>query len=273
MKPSRRLPYRTLFAAVVVAASAAAVSAQIWRGGYGFREPPRFARPDTFKGGFNFCRLMFTSNRREKTGWRTDYPGADNNLSVRLSELTKVPVSTTGKDGPNYVVVRSTDDALFQCPIVVMEDGGTAIFSDEEVARLHDYLLKGGFIFATDYHGSLAREQLNDEMRRVLPNYPIVDVPMDHPIWHMIVDLKQIPQMASIQAWRRCGCDHEFRADGPPDVHAIEDDHGRVMVLMLHNSDIPDGWEREAEEPMYSARFSPDAYAVGMDVVLYAMTH
>jgi hypothetical protein len=97
---------------------------------------------------------------------------------------------------------------------------------------------------------------------------------MDHPIWHMMFNLDKIPQMASIQAWRRCGgCNHERWADGPPDVHAIEDDHGRIMVLMVHNSDIPDGWEREAEEPAYFQQFSPDAYAVGLDAILYAMTH
>jgi Domain of unknown function (DUF4159) len=273
MKPTRLS--KALIVAVAVTGCAAVVSAQIWHGGYGFnRDPPRFPNSDTFQGGFNFCRLLFTSNRREKAGWRTDYPGADINFSVRLSELTKATVTMDGEGEPDYAVVRITDDALFKCPIVIMEDGGTADFSDEEVAQLRKYLLKGGFIFATDYHGSLAREQLNDEMRRVLPEYPIVDVPMDHPIWHMMFNLDKIPQMASIQAWRRCGgCNHERWADGPPDVHAIEDTHGRIMVLMLHNSDIPDGWEREAEDPAYFERFSPDAYAVGMDVVLYAMTH
>jgi hypothetical protein len=110
-------------------------------------------------------------------------------------------------------------------------------------------------------------------MHRVLPEYPVVDIAIDHPIWHMMIPLDAIPQMASIQSWRRCGCNIERRADGPPDVHAIQDEHGRIMMLMVHNSDIPDGWEREAEEPQYFEQFSPGAYAVGIDTALYAMTH
>jgi Domain of unknown function (DUF4159) len=272
---SRRLFSRALIVAVVVTACAGVASAQIWRGGYGFRhEAPRYPTANTFRGAFNFCRLMFTRDRREKQGWRTDYPGADNNFSVRLSELTKAPVTKDSTGKPAYATIPITDDALFKCPISIIEDAGTAVFSDEEVARLRLYLLKGGFIFATDYHGAAAREQLNDQMRRVLPEYPIVDVPMDHPIWHMMFNLDEIPQMASFERWSRCGgCNYERWADGPPDVHAIEDSHGRIMVLMLHNSDIPDGWEREAANPTYFERFSPDAYAVGIDVVLYAMTH
>ena len=45
------------------------------------------------------------------------------------------------------------------------------------------------------------------------------------------------------------------------------------MVVMIHNSDIPDGWEREGEEHEYFLRFSPDSYAVGIDVLLYGLTH
>ena len=85
---------------------------------------------------------------------------------------------------------------------------------------------------------------------------------------------KQIPRMASIQTWRRTGGDSEFRAEGaPPDARGIADERGRLMVVMVHNSDIPDGWEREGEDREYFFRFSPDAYAVGMDIVLYAMSH
>ena len=78
--------------AAVLLAIAAAQAQQIWAGGYG-QMPPRFPTPTTFQGSFNFCRAMFTSDRREKQGWGTDYPGADINFSVRLSELTKVPVT------------------------------------------------------------------------------------------------------------------------------------------------------------------------------------
>jgi hypothetical protein len=267
----------------IVAASITAVQAQrIFSGFYG-RTPPRFPTATTFTGGFNFCRIMFTSDRREKQGWGTDYPGADINFSVRLAELTKTRVPFVHGEGdediPDSVVVRLTDDALFNCPFTLMEDAGTARFTDAEVERFRQYLLKGGFVFVSDYHGTAAKEQFEEEIRRVLPRgeYPMVDLsPPDHMLWKMMFPVKKLPQMASIQTWRRTGggiIERWNEDDSPPDASGIADSHGRLMVVMVHNSDIPDGWEREGEDPEYFFRFSPDAYAVGMDVLLYSMTH
>jgi Domain of unknown function (DUF4159) len=254
---------------------------QIWSGFYG-RTPPRFASASTFDGSFNFCRVMFSSDRREKQGWGTDYPGADINFSVRLAELTKVHVKMISDgsedDRPDAVVVRLTDDALFQCPFALMEDAGTARFSEREVERLREYLLKGGFLLVSDYHGTFAREQFDEEIRRALPSaqFPIVDLtPPDHVMWHTMFQVERMPQLASINTWRRTGGVLErWNEDGAaPDSRGIVDDHGRVMVVMLHNTDVPDAWEREGEDPEYFFRFSPEAYAVGIDVLLYAMTH
>ena len=89
------------------------------------------------------------------------------------------------------------------------------------------------------------------------------------------VSPKAVPQMASYQFWSRTGGGISERGSDSEEVHVrgIADEHGRLMVVMIHNSDIPDAWEREAEDPQYFYRFSPDAYAVGIDIVLYAMTH
>ena len=254
---------------------------QIWSGGYG-RTPPRFATPSTFDGSFNFCRVMFTSDRREKQGWSTDYPGADINFSVRLAELTKVHVKMReGGDEPepDAVVVRLTDEALFQCPFTFMEDAGTLRFNDIEVERLREYLLKGGFLLVSDYHGTYGQEQFDQEIRRVLPpgEYPLVDLtPPDHPMWRTMFPVLRLPQMASIQTWRRTGGDtiERWNENGaPPDARGIADAYGRLMVVMVHNTDLPDPWEREGEDKDYFFRFSPEAYAMGIDIVLYAMTH
>src|SRR4051812_496973 len=245
----------------IVGASMTAVHAQrIWSGFSG-RTPPKLPTPTTFEGSFHFCRIMFTSDRREKQGWSTDYPGADINLSIRLAELTKVPVTLTHDPGeepvPDAVVVRLTDDALFKCPFTLMEDAGTANFSDVEVQRLRQYLLKGGFLFVSDYHGTYAKEQFDEEIGRVLPpaTYPIVDLtPPDHPLWHTMFTVSRLPQIASIQTWRRSGGStlERWNENGaPPDARAIADEHGRLMVVMIHNSDIPDPWEREGEESEY----------------------
>lgn len=271
---------------IVLVASATLVFAQqgrgrIWSGFYGYT-PPRFPTPTTYDGRFNFCRAMFTSDRREKQGWSTDYPGADLNFSVRLSELTKVPVKRVA-DGaeqvPDAVVVRLTDDWLFKCQFTLMEDAGTLRFSEAEVERLRAYLLKGGFLLVSDYHGSYAKAQFDEEIGRVLPHgeFPIVDLtPPDHPIWNTMFGVTRIPQMASIQTWRRSRGEtiERWNENGaPPDVRGIADDHGRLMVVMVHNTDLPDPWEREGEESDYFFRFSPESYRVGIDILIYALTH
>lgn len=285
-RTGRRLTWTLAVIIGALGATATAVYAQrIWAGFYG-RTPPKFPTATTFDGNFHVCRVMFGSDVREKQGWSTDYPGADINLSVRLAELTKVRVTMThdgtGGEGevPDTVVVRLTDDALFQCPFTLMEDAGTARFTDAEVQRLREYLLKGGFLFVSDYHGTAARERFDHEIARVLApdQYSMVDLtpPNDHPLWRTMFTVSRLPQIASIQTWRRTGGStiERWNLEGaPPDAHAITDAHGRVMVLMVHNSDIPDPWEREGEDTEYFHRFSPDAYAVGINVVLYAMTH
>ena len=182
-------------------------------------------------------------------------------------------------DEPRHLVVRATDEALFQCPFVMVTEVGGAYFDEEESARLREYLVKGGFLFVSDYHGTRGKAQFDDEMARVLPRseYPIVDLsPPDHPIWNTFFPVTHLPQLASIQTWRRTGGGtiERWNDDGAaPDARGIADSHGRLMVVMVHNTDIPDAWEREGENPDYFYRFSPEAYAVGIDILLYAMTH
>src|SRR4029078_10200995 len=170
----RRLVWTFVAIIGVVGATVTAVYAprvQIWPGFYA-RPPPKFPTATTFEGSFHFCRVMFTSDRREKQGWATDYPGADLNFSTRLSELTKVRVKMThaGEEVlPDAVVVNLPDDSLFQCPFPLMEDAGTASFTEAEVTRLRQYLLKGGFLLVSDYHGTWAQEPFGAEIGRAPP--------------------------------------------------------------------------------------------------------
>lgn len=267
--------------AVALAGITAAHAQRIWSGYYG-RTPPKFATAETFEGSFHFCRVLFTSNRREKQGWSTDYPGADLNFSVRLAELTRVRVKMTydgEEEVPDAVVVRLTDDALFQCPFTFMQDAGTAVFTHDEVVRLRQYLLKGGLLLVSDYHGARAREQFDEQVGRALPRgeFPIVDLsPPDHPLWRTMFAVQRLPQLASISTWRRSGGGtiERWNAEGaPPSARGIADRRGRLMVVMIHNTDIPDAWEREGEDPDYFFAFSPEAYAIGINILLYSMTH
>jgi hypothetical protein len=256
---------------------------RIWVGGGGYgrfrRTPPKWAARANFDGSFNFCRAYFSADRREDggSGWDTDFPGADNNFSVRLAELTRVHVKLDTGGQPDYVVVRLTDPLLYRCPILHMEDVGVVRFSDEEVTHLRAYLLKGGFLIVDDFWGTRAWEQWTAELGRALPRdqYPIVDIPLDHPIMHALYDVKEVEQVSSINFWIRSGgAVSERGSDSPhPNFRGIYDEHGRLMVVMAHNTDIPDTWEREGESQEYFDRFSPRGYALGVNIVLYAMTH
>jgi hypothetical protein len=208
-------------------------------------------------------------------GWATDYPYAGINLMVRVSELPKIPMSVDAGGNPNYWVVRLTDDALFKCPFAMATDVGTLEFSAAEVSRLRAYLIKGGFLWVDDFWGTDAWEQWSSEIGRVLPEYPIVDVPHEHPIFHMLYQVDEVPQVTSINFWRRSGgVTSERGPDSPhPNFRMIADEKGRVMVLMTHNTDIGDSWEREGEDHEFFLKFSPRGYALGVNVVLYALTH
>jgi len=257
---------------------------RIWVGGdRGFgrvrREPANWADRANFTGQYNFCRVFYSSDRGENggMGWWTDYPGADNNFSVRLGELTYVNVKMKPDGQPDHLVLRLTDPLIYRCPVLHMEDVGTVRFSDEEVVSLRDYLLKGGFLYVDDFWGTLAWEQWASEIGRVLPphKYPIIDIPRDHPILHTLYDVKEVPQVPSINRWYNMGGGTSERGDDSPYVNfrAIQDEQGRLVVVMTHNTDISDTWEREGENKEYFDRFSPDGYAVGVNITLYAMTH
>ena len=273
---------RGLIAAVLVFCVAATAAAQFGRGafgGFGRGARPKFPTADTFGRGFNFCRGIFTSVYSEAggSGWSTDYPDAELNFSIRLSELTKTRVVFDRDRTPDFITVRLTDDALFQCPQLHMEDVGTIEFSDGEIKALRAWFQKGGFLWVDDFWGSDAWAQWEAEIGRVLPSaeYPIVDLPLDHPLFRSQFVVTEFPQIPSIQSWRRNQYETSERgADSEVPAHrAILDRHGNVMVFMTHNTDISDAWEREGEDPRYFYQFSPKGYAVGINVMLYAMTH
>jgi hypothetical protein len=268
---------RLVVASVLALGLASAASAQRFRLREGPGVPPRFPAAHFGDGAFAHCKVMFSSNRPEPNGmgWATDYPYAGINLMVRLGELTKTPISLDGRGEPNYWVVRLTDDALFRCPFTMATDVGTADFSPAEAARLREYLLKGGFLWVDDFWGDLAWDQWAGELHKAVPEFPIVDVPPDHPIMHTLYQVDEVPQVSSINFWRRSGGSTAERGSESPhaDVRMLCDDTGRILVLMTHNTDIGDSWEREGENYDFFLKFSPGGYAIGVNAVLYALSH
>jgi hypothetical protein len=263
--------------------TAAAASAQWerYRGGWGGRNrfPPRYPTAESFDGGFNFCRLMYTSDRREEggSGWSTDYWDADINFTTRLSELTKTTVSRRPDGDPNHLTVRIEDPLLFNCPFLSATDVGTAYFSDSDAAILRAYLEKGGFLWVDDFWGPYAWDNWVANISKVLPpsQYPIADLEPSHAIYRTLFEFSELPQIPSISFWRRYNGEtsERFELSARPHFRGINDANGRLMVVMTHNTDISDAWEREAEDPQFFFNFSPQGYAVGLDVVIYGLTH
>jgi hypothetical protein len=253
------------------------------RGG-GRNTPARIDLPprEIFPGNvFTFCTVMYYSNRREPLGfgWGTDYPDSGYNFMLRLQEFTTIPIARHANGEPRQVVLRLTDPELFKYPYIFTSDVGTAEFDEDEREALRNYLLKGGFFHVDDFWGSFAWRQWEYEIGQVLPpeEFPIVDIPMSHPIFHIVYEITEIPQVPSIQYWRRSG-GNATSEQGPdsdtPHMRGIFDANQRLMVLMTHNTDIADGWEKEREDYEYFAEYSvKKSYPLGINIVVYAMTH
>src|SRR5216110_1514799 len=139
-------PRRTwIHVAVIGVLLVTTVSAAQFRRGAGgrggFDQRATFATPADFDGGFQFCRIVFRTDRNgDGNGWNVDWPRADENLSIRLSELTRIPVSMDGEDQPKHLLVRLTDPELSRCPFVMMTEPGGAFFDEQEAAGLRNYL-------------------------------------------------------------------------------------------------------------------------------------
>jgi hypothetical protein len=238
-------------------------------------EPIREGLPE-IRAGFTFCRLWYTSVRRERDGfgWSTDYPTGDQNFMIRLSQLTPTPMSRWADGMPGHAVVRATDPELFKCPFLFTSDVGTAGFSQHEVEGLREYLLKGGFLWVDDFWGEAAWAHWVREIRRVLPEHEIVDLLPDHPLYAVVYELEEMPQIPHINFWRRSGGQTSERGAETAQAHlrGIFDEHGRLLVLMSFNTDIADGWEREGESDEYFILFSPPAYALAVNVSIWIMS-
>ena len=245
------------------------------RGGFGVRP----AVPEDFDGTWQFCRVAFRQNPYgDGGGWSVDFPRADINMSIRLSELTKTTVGFDGPEEPKHVVIQLTDETLFQCPFVMMTEVGRAFITDAEAVALRNYLLKGGFLWADDFWGEYAWDAWMEQFGKVFPpsQFPPKDLPKDHPLFRSIFDIGTgVPQIASIGFWLGSGggTSERYQDSEEPHARGVFDQSGRMMALFTHNTDIGDSWEEEASNPQYFYEFSTKGYAFGIDAIVYAMTH
>ena len=269
-------PWLIAAAVLVTATTLAAQGRRYGGGGEGYREPIRTGLPEK-RNGFMFCRLQYEYALRFQSGygWSTDYPRSDRNFMTRLPQLTAAGVTAWNDGDIGHAVVRATDPNLFQCPFLFTSDPGSAGFSNEEVQALRNYLLKGGFFWVDDFWGQDAWNSWVSNISRVLPEYSIVNLKPDHPLFSSFYMLSEVPQIPSIQSWNDTGGSTHERWFEPDDPHlrAIIDEHGRILVLMTHNTDIADGWERETDDEDFFYAFTAKAYGVGINVAVWAMSH
>lgn len=265
-----------LIAAALAAALAAAPQRRRFRG-FGFRRQFLPKNPP-YDGAFRFCRIMFDNAMDgDGGGWMVDYPRADENLSFRFSELSRVTPSRDAAGNFNHAVYRLTDPEIDHCPFIMMTEPGGTYFSPEEAEHLRAYLDRGGFLWADDFWGDYAFAHWERELRKALPSgqFPIFDVPLDHPIFHVLYDVKALPQIPSIGFWLGTGglTSERGRDSAVPHARGINDASGRLIVFMTHNTDFGDAFEREGDDHRYFDLFAPPGYAVGVNVLVYALTH
>ncbi|OFW16921.1 MAG: hypothetical protein A3F69_05390 [Acidobacteria bacterium RIFCSPLOWO2_12_FULL_66_10] len=244
------------------------------RRGFGARVGPN----PKYDGAFQFCRIVFrNASNGDGGGWSVDYPRADQNLSFRFSELTVTPVSRNIAGSYNHTVYSLTDPEILHCPFIMMTEPGGAYFDEAEAASLRTYLDKGGFLWADDFWGDYAWAHWENEMRKVVPSgsYPILDLPLDHPLFHVLYDIRSVSQIPSINFWYGTGGRTSERGiDSPePHVRALTDASGHVMAVMTHNTDFGDAFEREGDSRAYFETFAGPGYAMGINVLIYALTH
>jgi hypothetical protein len=245
-----------------------------------FPDPPRVNEFPADK--FTFCTLVYDNNGHDEDlgyGWMSEYPDGGLNFMTRLSQLTNIEINREQDGSPHQVILRADDPALFNYPIVFMTDVGTAQFSKKEAENLRNYLLNGGFLMADDFWGETAWEYWTYHFGQVLPpdEYPIRDVPLSHEIFNIVFEIPEMPQVPCVEWWSEHPngpTSERGAATATPSMRGIWDKNGRLMVVMTHNTDIQDGWQMEGMNEDYFREFSvKKSYPLGINIVVYAMTH
>lgn len=221
---------------------------------------------------FYFTRGMYSDDFSvgEELGgsWSIDFPKADRHFLYALERLSIIDASAEEN------AVKLTDPQLRELPFIYALEVGAMQLNNAEIDALRDYLLSGGFLFIDDFWGSWAWSNFSEQMQNVFPDLDIVDIPLTHPLFHVVFDIDEIIQVPNLHngiEFESKGITHE--ADGTvPYVRGIFDDKDRLMVLINWNTDLGDAWEW-ADNPQYPSHFSTYAVMLGINILVYAMTH
>jgi hypothetical protein len=249
-----------------------------------FREYPsveygaRFPLPVDWKkpAEWTFARLMFPPGpldgyagrfdgpwQQGLSLWTQDYPRADRALANAVRRLTRVDARSV-----EQAVNIDDGDEIYNWPWIYAVQVGEWGLTEKQAKKLRDYLLRGGFFMADDCHGTEEQAYFEKTMKMVFPERDLVDIPNDDPIFHTFFNLDDRFQIPGAEHLRT-----GYKKDGRvPHWKGIYDDKGRIMVAFSLNSDLGDSWEF-LDEPRYPAKFSVMGTQIGVNYVLYAMTH
>jgi len=218
-------------------------------------------------GGFGFRRRGYGEDWREGGRgifWTMDYPRSDRHFSLAIRRLTRLHVRSVEQP-------TNLDDGFqYDWPWLYAVEVGHWDLTDAQARLLREYLLRGGFFMCDDFHGTVEWENFMASMQRVFPDRPVVEIANPDPIFHIIYDLSQRYQVPGAQ-YLRTG--RIYESDGTvPRWRGIYDDQGRLMVAICHNMDLGDSWEH-ADNPEYDEKFSALGIRIGINYVIYAMSH
>ncbi|MEK7407400.1 MAG: DUF4159 domain-containing protein [Acidobacteriota bacterium] len=219
------------------------------------------------KTEYTFARLRYPSVRfsyRFRGNWATDYYKADRQFVQGVRRLTRIHTRSIEQ------VVDLDSDEIYKWPWIYAVEVGHWDLSEAQCRKLRDYLLRGGFLMVDDFHGTWEWDVFMNSMQRVLPDRPVVDLENKDALFHVLYDLEERFQVPGIQYWYS---GRNYEQDGiEPRWRAIYDDKGRIMVAICHNMDLGDAWEW-ADHPSYPEPYASLAYRIGINYIIYAMTH
>jgi hypothetical protein len=241
-------------------------------------EYPRFElTPDwEEKTEFAFARLMFPPGplngyagrdmewHQGYSLWTQDYPRADRHFSQAVRRLTRIHTRSVEQ------VVNLDEGDAYDWPWLYAVQVGEWGLTDQQGKALREYCLRGGFFMADDFHAQAEWYEFESRMKKAFPEYPIREIEDSDPIFHAVYDLNDRYQIPG-QAHLRQGYKGDSTGKGAH-WRGIFDEKGRVMVAISYNSDIGDAWEY-ADDAWYPARFSDLAIRVGVNYIVYAMSH
>ena len=232
------------------------------------------------KTEFAFARLMYppaptarfdrSGSRHGGNGWKMgysswtqDYPRADRHFVLAVRRLTRLHVRSVEQP------VDLDDGDEFDWPWLYAVRPGEWKLSDAQAKALREYLLRGGFFMADDFWGSDEWAVFMESLRKVFPDRTVVDIPNSDQIFHIVYDLDDRYRVPG--AWGLYGRPYQY--DGSvPYWRGIYDDKGRVMVAIVANSDLGDSWEY-ADDPEYPEKYSALGIRIGVNYILYGLTH